>query len=251
MKISVASSDEERAEMRTKPFLPLVGSLLWATLSHPEVTYYVAFLCQFMHDPSLAAYDAALNVLAYLIGAKDMGITFDRTDGPCVEVYTDSSWNQTNPKPFGGWVVMAYNGAVAFAARKLKIVPLSTGEAELAVYSTSCRDLRYICSILGKDGFQLQTKMKMPVNIHTDNDAAVSTIKNIGSTARNRHYERWVLYGREQFINGLSFPRWIATDRQVADIFTKPLAQDLFYRFRSVLLNLGGYKKRSGIFWMF
>ena len=72
------------------------------------------------------------------------------------------------------------------------------------------------------------------------------------SDSRNRHYERWVLYGREQFINGLSFPRWIATDRQVADIFTKPLAQDLFYRFRSVLLNLCGRKhKRSGIFWMF
>ena len=59
-------------------------------------------------------------------------------------------------------------------------------------------------------------------------------------------------HGREQFIHGLSFPRWIATDRQVADIFTKPLAQDLFYRFRSVLLNLCGRKhKRSGIFWMF
>ena len=94
--------------------------------------------------------------------------------------------------------------------------------------------------------------MKMPVNIHSDNNAAVSTVTNLGSTARNRHYERWVLYGREQFIHGLSFPRWIATDRQVADIFTKPLAQDLFYRFRSVLLNLCGRKhKRSGIFWMF
>ena len=236
-KLSVASSDVERAEMRSKPYLALVGSLLWATLTHPECTYYVAFLCQFMHDPSPDAYEAALGILAYLVGVKDMGITYDRSDDPTPTVYSDSSWGQV-PKPFGGWVVMAYNGAVSFAARKLKIVPISTAEAETAVYSAACRDLQYISSIMGEDGFQLQKKMKMPATVYCDNDSAVSTVKNLGSTARTRHFERWTLYGREQFIKLLSVPRWISTFHQVGDIFTKPLPQDSFSRFRSVLLNL-------------
>ena len=187
-KLSVASSDVERAEMRSKPYLAFVGSLLWATLTHPETTYYVAFLCQFMHDPSPDAYEAALGVLAYLVGVRDMGITYDRSDDPAPTVYSDSSWGQV-PKPFGGWVVMAYNGAVSFAARKLKIVPISTAEAETAVYSAACRDLRYISSIMGEDGFQLQKKMKMPVTVYCDNDSAVSTMKNLGSTARTRHFD--------------------------------------------------------------
>ena len=51
-------------------------------------------------------------------------------------------------------------------------------------------------------------------------------------------YSRVDIRARAIHPHGLSFPRWITTDRQVADIFTKPLAQDLFYRFRSVLLNL-------------
>ena len=64
--------------MSAKPYLPLMGTLLWCTLTHPEASFYVSYLCQFMHDPSLAAYEAALYVLAYLLGAKDIGLTFNK-----------------------------------------------------------------------------------------------------------------------------------------------------------------------------
>ena len=63
--ITVAETDIERATMSSKPYLPLMGTLLWASLTHPEASYYVSYLCQYMHDPSLAAYEAGLNVLAY------------------------------------------------------------------------------------------------------------------------------------------------------------------------------------------
>ena len=53
--------------MREKPYLSLMGSLLWGSATHPECAYYINFLCQFMHDPSLAAWEAGLNMLAYLI----------------------------------------------------------------------------------------------------------------------------------------------------------------------------------------
>ena len=36
-------------------------------------------------------------------------------------------------------------------------------------------------------------------------------IKNIGATARNKHYERWIHYGREQCLNKFSLPLWIST----------------------------------------
>jgi hypothetical protein len=51
--IGVATTDTKRAAMRSKLYLPLMG-----TLEHPEAVYYVSCLYQSMHDPSLAAYDA-------------------------------------------------------------------------------------------------------------------------------------------------------------------------------------------------
>ena len=75
MKISTASDDVERAAMADKPYLSLMGSLLWAQVTHPETAYYTNFLCQFMHDPSIAAWDAGLAILAYLapLGAAKRG----------------------------------------------------------------------------------------------------------------------------------------------------------------------------------
>ena len=67
--------------------------------------------------------------------------------------------------------------------------------------------------------------------------AAVSSIKNAGSTQRNRHYERWLQYGREQYINLISKPLWISTEVMIADIFTKPLDKTAFLKFRAILLN--------------
>jgi hypothetical protein len=236
--IGGAATDVERATMRTKPYLPLMGTLLWATLTHPEAAYYVSYLCQFMHDPSLAAFDAGLNILAYLVSAKDIGLTYTRFE-PTIIAYSDASWNQV-PIPFGGHVVLYGGAAVSYSARKVKIVPQSSAEAETAAYAKAAKDVRYVTNILGSGGFQL--KLNLPVTINCDNQAAVSSIKNAGSTARNRHYERWLQYGREQYLNLISSPLWINTSIMVADIFTKPLDKTAFLKFRAILLNYGRAK---------
>ena len=66
MNITVAKDDVERATMKTKPYMGLMGTLLWCVFTRPDISYYVSFLCQFMHDPSTDAWDAGLGVLAYL-----------------------------------------------------------------------------------------------------------------------------------------------------------------------------------------
>jgi len=233
MRITTATTDVERAAMRQKPFLSLMGTLLWATMTHPEIAYYVGYLCQTMHDPSVAGFEAGLAILSYLYNARNLGITYDGNK-PTLTVFTDASWGQS-PTPFGGHVVFYCGGAVGYQSRKLKIVPQSSAEAETAVYATAAKDLRFIINVLGFDG--LQAIIELPIAIHTDNEAAVSTIKNPGATARTRHYERWVLYGREQYLKRISFPRHVYTKKQIADIFTKALDKTSFLKFRDALLN--------------
>eukprot|EP00966_Prymnesium_polylepis_P096209 2229217-Prymnesium_polylepis.1 len=59
----------------------------------------------------------------------------------------------------------------------------------------------------------------------------------VGSKARTRHFDRWIHFGREQYIDNFSTPKWIPTAIQVADIFTKPLDKTTFLKFRAALLN--------------
>ena len=63
-------------------------------------------------------------------------------------------------------------------------MPQSPAEAETAAYAKAAKDVRYVTNIVGSDGFQL--KLSLPINFNCDNQAAVSSIKNAGSTARNR-----------------------------------------------------------------
>ena len=61
---------------------------------------------------------------------------------------------------------------------------------------------------------------------------------DFGATARTRHYENWLAYGRDQYLNRVSEPNWIRTELQVADIFTKALDKTTFLKFRAMLLNI-------------
>ena len=80
--------------------------------------------------------------------------------------------------------------------------------------------------------------IKLPATIYCDNDAAVSTVMKPGTTQRTKHYESWVMYGREQWLDKKSQPEWISTVYNVADIFTKPLDKTSFLKFRAGLLNI-------------
>ena len=52
--LSTAQTDEERDKVKRLPYLQLIGSLLYLTLTRPDICYHMSILCSFMHDPSPA-----------------------------------------------------------------------------------------------------------------------------------------------------------------------------------------------------
>ena len=110
---------------------------------------------QFMHDPSLAAYEAGLYVLAYLLGAKDVGLTFNKHETEIL-AYSDASWLERGAYPIRWARGFLWGAAVSYSARKVKIVPQSSAEADTAAYSKAAKDLRYVTNVIGAGGFHLK-----------------------------------------------------------------------------------------------
>ena len=71
-----AETDAERDSLGSRSVLELFGSLLWATATHPEICFYMPFLCQFIHKPKLEHYESGLAVLSYLYHVKDIGLHY-------------------------------------------------------------------------------------------------------------------------------------------------------------------------------
>ena len=140
--IKAAESEQEKLAMAAKDYNGLIGSLLYAAcMTRPDISYYTAYLCQFMQSPSTEAWDAALSIASYLNTTKELGIAFNADPIQCcvadvdvsterLIVFSDASFGR-DIHPFAGGFVQYRNGPLAWSCRKAKFVPLSTCEVEV------------------------------------------------------------------------------------------------------------------------
>ena len=233
-KLRPAETDEERMAMSNKPYLSLMGSIIWPTaMTRPDCAYYASYLCQFMSDPTIDAWNAAIALLSYLYNTRSLGLLYERRDDVELSLYSDSSYGE--PKPMYGSVVFANGTPISWMSKKQKIVPQSSCEAETAALCAGCKVLVFIYNLLK----ELGTTVKLPMQTHTDNDATRLSTINPGTTARTRHYELWMRYCRELYLKLMIGINWVPTKEQIADLFTKPLDKTTFLYLRTLLMSSG------------
>ena len=233
-KLRPAETDEERMAMSNKPYLSLMGSIIWPTaMTRPDCAYYASYLCQFMSDPTIDAWNAAIALLSYLYNTRSLGLLYERRDEVELSLYSDSSYGE--PKPMYGSVVFANGTPISWMSKKQKIVPQSSCEAETAALCAGCKVLVFIYNLLK----ELGTTVKLPMQTHTDNDATRLSTINPGTTARTRHYELWMRYCRELYLKLMIGINWVPTKEQIADLFTKPLDKTTFLYLRTLLMSSG------------
>jgi len=169
---------QDRLALGHRNLVKLLSSLLWATATHPEIDFYVSWLCQFMSAPKIEHYDAGLAVLSYLYHAKDIELTYSAAH-PALEAFCDASWGR-QPRDFFGFAIVFGSAAVSACAKRIKIITitLATQEAELYAYAQTARALRFTQLLLEFLGHRVQ----LPSPIHTDSAAAVPFILRPGAT---------------------------------------------------------------------
>jgi len=231
-KLRSAETDAERAAMSDKPYLSLMGSILWAVImTRPDCSFHASFLCQFMSDPTIECWQAGIALLSYMYGTRTLGLLYRRCKNVRLSLYCDSSYGE--PKPMYGFVVFANGTPISWTAKKQKIVPQSSCEAETAALCSGCKNLVFIRNLLS----ELGTAVELPMQTHTDNDATRLSTINPGTTARTKHYEIWMRYCRELYLNLVIVINWVPTKEQIADLFTKPLDKTTFLYLRSLLMS--------------
>ena len=163
-----------------------------------------------MQDPSLDAYNAARGLLLYVHNTKHKFIHFDGSTIPQDSLakysdkitnnagfiaYSDASWR--DPHKFGwnmfGYVCYMYGAPVAFASKLLKVVALSTAEAEYAAASYTCREVQFVRNVCDDLGVTLHGDLVMCV----DNTAAIDIGNNMGVTQHTKHFTDAVHYFRD------------------------------------------------------
>ena len=70
----------------------LVGRLIYLTVTRPDIVYPIRTLSQFMHEPRVPHWDAAMRILRYIKGTPGQGLLFPANNNLDLRAFYDSDW---------------------------------------------------------------------------------------------------------------------------------------------------------------
>ena len=111
---------------------------------------------------------------------------------------------------------------------------MSSTEAEIIAASACALELAHFRTLLNEMGVE----QSEPTPLYVDNSGAVELSRDRKSCHRSRHVDRRYFKVRELSYAGVLRVEHIDTADNSADILTKPLKADSFYKHASHLMNM-------------
>ncbi|XP_039125727.1 uncharacterized mitochondrial protein AtMg00810-like [Dioscorea cayenensis subsp. rotundata] len=85
-------AEDSSGAVDAKMYRSLVGRLLYATHTGPDISYAVGILSMFVSSPSKLYFDSGKRVLRYLRGTQDYGIWYSGSSEYKLVGFSDSDW---------------------------------------------------------------------------------------------------------------------------------------------------------------
>ena len=241
-------AEEDVAEAQLKeidglPFQELIGCLWWLTqMTRLDIFVALQRASNWVSKPSIKLWRWLVRILKYLAGTREFGLVFTRdTEAPTLLAYVDASFAD-NPgcRSTAGWVYFINGACVAYNSQTIKRVVTSSTEAECAALT-----------IVGKENsWQRQMYAELtgaegclaPTVIYGDNTASITMIST-GITKRSRHFSiDWFKF--HDLVDSKELEvKWIETDSNLADFFTKKLPRERFCMLRDKIM--GGKERQD------
>jgi len=215
----------------------LVGSLMYALLTRPDVSTPVSMLARFMSAPLKIHMDSALRVLGYLRSTIDLCLHYhpSSTPSPQLKCYVDSDWaaDAATRRSRYGYAIYLGSALLCWRSKLHSAITLSTAEAEYVAASETAKEILWLRQLLTEIGFSQRAATVM----FEDNAACIRMATNHGVSSRNKHLEVKMHFIRDLVNTKTIKLVKIGTKEQRADIFTKNLPRLAFEKHRSSLLN--------------
>jgi hypothetical protein len=215
-------------------FKQVVGSLMYLTVTRPDLMYSVSLISRFMSSPTMSHWLTAKRILRYLKGTTDFGILYKKGESRLsLMAFTDSDYagDLDDRRSTSGFVFMMGSGAVSWSSKKQTVVALSTTEAEYiaaALCACQCVWLRRVTEKLG-------IEEKSGTVIMCDNSSTIQLSKNPVFHGKSKHIDVKFHFLRDLVNEGIVELSYCNSQNQIADIMTKPIKLEQFEKLRGML----------------
>ena len=211
----------------------MIGSLLYLTASRPDIMYSVCVCARYQANPKITHLKAVKRIIRYVAGTCDLGIWYTKDTNTNLVGFSDSDWagDVDDRKSTSGGCFYLGNNLVSWFSRKQNYVSLSTTESEYVAAGNCCGQLLWMKQMLDDYGLLSDT-----LTMYCDNSSAIDISKNPVQHSRTKHIDIKHHFIRDLVEKNLVHIEYIATENQLADIFTKALD---FERFSTLRKSLG------------
>jgi hypothetical protein len=235
---------DETAFMKLCPYREAVGALLWLTRgTRPDVAYAVQQVARHMATPAPEHWCAVTRILRFLNKTKDAPLRLGSGASPCglastLHGFCDADWAGCSKtmRSQTGWVVRLGNASVAWQSRLQTSVAQSSAQAEFAAAASLANEIVWWRRLLVDFGGSAMA----PTDLWCDNASAVQLADHAGSFERTKFWRLRDAVLREYQAEGKILVRWVSTNLQLADVFTKNLYPAAFKPLSAWLL--GGFR---------
>jgi hypothetical protein len=214
-------------------FRSMIGSLLYLTSSRPDIMFAVCYCARYQSNPRESHMIAVKNIFRYLRHTTSLGIWYPANSGFFVQSYSDADLGGCNldRKSTSGGCQFLDGKLVSWQSKKQTCVSLSTAEAEYIAAAASTSQMIWIQSQLLDYGIRMK---KMP--LYCDSESAIRIIHNPVQHSKTKHIALRYHFIKDHVEDGNIEIHFVKTTEQLADIFTKALAEPTFLR---ILQGLG------------
>jgi hypothetical protein len=249
--IDCPSTPQEKATMANVPYRELVGSLQYiGQATRADIVYAVGRLAKFMANPGRKHWDAAIRVLRYLKSTRLHRLTLGGTPGTTSLTRTNDDHEDIPPpqliagmtdsnfaactdtrRSVSGYAFSLGSGAISRKSRQQDLVTLSTCEAEYVAACEAAREAVFLRALLAEIGHT----QRQPTLILADNQGTIVLTSDQTNHTRTKHIDIRYRYVQEKTGDGTIAFKYVRSQDNIADIFTKPLARPAFSELRKRL----------------
>jgi hypothetical protein len=242
------STPQAKADMANVPYRELIGSMQYiAQATRADIVYAMGRLAKFMANPGRKHWDAAIRVLRYLKTTRLYRLTLGGSSGttsfasdpkhaPAPQTIvgmTDSNFAACTDtrRSVSGYAFSLGSGAISWKSRQQDLVTLSTCEAEYVAACEAAREAVFLRSLLAQIGHVPRD----PTLVLADNQGTIVLTSDQTNHTRTKHIDIRYHYVQDKTADGSIVFKYVRSQDNVADIFTKPLARPAFAELRKRL----------------
>ena len=162
---------------------------MWlVVMSRPDITNAVRAVSRHSSSPAERHWKAVPRIIRYLLGTKDLSLTFEWGSGLEISVFVDANYaEKADDRRSVSWVAVDVGkSSVSWFSSTQKIVALLTTEAEYVALGYGVKEALFVKGVLS---FIIPSIPEKCIKVFVDNDRAISLANNPLSSARTKHID--------------------------------------------------------------